>query len=62
MLQERFTIICQYVKKGFIWEIPQILLKVRHSEGFSQKNLFCLDASLTLSMTLFWKFLAEFAV
>ena len=42
--------------------MPQILLKILHFDGFRKKTPFCLDTSLTFSMTLFSKFLVDFAV
>ncbi len=49
-------------KMELIWQIPQISLKVCHSEGFGPKNPFYLDTSPMLRMTLFGKFLVEFAI
>ncbi len=49
-------------KMELIWQIPQISLKVCHSEGFAPKNPFYLDTSPTLRMTLFWNFWVELAI
>lgn len=44
---------CQLFFLGTYIKNSTDTIKARHSEGFNPKNLFCLDTSLTLSMTLF---------